>query len=123
MKLKLCYVDECWAYFTTQELSKQWGDDWNDAPYEHNAGPPYVSYKEDEPKWEIIKVAWEGAFDTPDEGHTNSPYSVEQINAGVVAWLRSYRWCKKQIIIQAGVSLEEFKELIKAGGGTIYEEG
>ena len=41
----LCYVDEPWAYFTTQDLDKQWGDDWNDAPYEHNAGTPY------EPCW------------------------------------------------------------------------
>lgn len=39
---KLCYIDDSkGAYFTTQPLEEQWGDDWNDAPYEHNAGPPY----------------------------------------------------------------------------------
>ena len=38
---KLCYVDGPWAYFTTQDLKRQWGDDWNDAPYERNAGTPY----------------------------------------------------------------------------------
>ena len=37
----LCYVKGPWAYFTTQPLKKQWGDDWDDAPYEHNAGEPY----------------------------------------------------------------------------------
>ena len=36
----LCYVDAPWAYFTTRRLSEQWGDDWDDAPYEHNAGTP-----------------------------------------------------------------------------------
>lgn len=41
---RLCFVDykrEMRAYFTTQPVQKQWGDDWDDAPYEHNAGPPY----------------------------------------------------------------------------------
>ena len=28
-------------YYTTNSLDKQWGDDWNDSPYEHNAGIPY----------------------------------------------------------------------------------
>ena len=27
---KLCYIDGDTAYFTTQELSRQTGDDWND---------------------------------------------------------------------------------------------
>jgi hypothetical protein len=40
--LRLCYIDSPWAYFTSQEIDKQWGDDWNDAPYEHNAGEPYL---------------------------------------------------------------------------------
>ena len=32
---------ELYAYFTPIELSKQWGDDFDDAPYEYNAGEPY----------------------------------------------------------------------------------
>lgn len=134
----LCYVSGCWAFFTTQTLDKQWGDDWNDAPYEHNAGTPYgptILYKttgpekdpkdwnpDGTPKWEIIKVAWEGDFETPSDGHNNSPFSVEQINAGAIAWLRASRWrsdCK--IIIPAGTPLDEFKTLIEAGGGHVYK--
>lgn len=41
---RLCYVDgldTLTAFFTTRPLAEQWGDDWNDAPYEHNAGRPY----------------------------------------------------------------------------------
>jgi hypothetical protein len=34
MDLILCYIDDDYAYFTEQSLDKQWGDDWNDAPYE-----------------------------------------------------------------------------------------
>jgi hypothetical protein len=41
----LCYATATWAFFTTRSLKEQWGDDWNDAPYEHNAGDPY------EPCW------------------------------------------------------------------------
>ena len=40
-ELKLCYIDGAWAYFTTQALADVIGDDWNDAPYECNAGAPY----------------------------------------------------------------------------------
>ena len=32
---------EFMAYFTPVSLDEQWGDDWDDAPYEHNAGIPY----------------------------------------------------------------------------------
>ena len=43
----LCYIDQHKrAYFTTQALSKQWGDDWNDAPYEQNASPRIVTGKQ-----------------------------------------------------------------------------
>lgn len=37
---KLCYVHHNILYFT-DSFEKQWGDDWDDAPYEHNAGEPY----------------------------------------------------------------------------------
>jgi len=121
----LCYVDGPWAYFTTRKLSEQWGDDWDDAPYEHNAGTPY-DYSEHDKKegrepWQIIKVAWDGDFEPPSEGHYNSPWSVEQINAGAVAWLRTSRWrTGKPVIIPAGTTLERFCELIRKGGGTVY---
>jgi hypothetical protein len=37
----LCYVKESSAWFTTRPLGEQRGDDWEDAPYEHNASEPY----------------------------------------------------------------------------------
>ena len=122
----LCYVKEPWAYFTTQELSRQWGDDWNGAPYEHNAGPPCAYAEHDkeagrEP-WEIVKVAWDGDFETPSCGHCNSPFTVEQINSGAIAWLRTSRWIHgKACAIPAGTTLARFRELIRAGGGFVYE--
>lgn len=136
---RLCYINGCWAYFTTQSLSKQWGDDWSDKPYEHNAGEPYTPtifwektgprkdprdwYSDGTPKWEIIKVAWEGDFDRPCDWNSNSPYSVEEINKRVVPWLRTSKWREgDRIVIMAGTPLEEFKALIRAGGGKVYRE-
>jgi hypothetical protein len=121
----LCYVKGQWAYFTTQKISEQWGDDWNDAPYEYNAGTPYEyvdhDRKEGRAPWQIVKVAWDGDFETPRERHPSSPWSVEQINAGAAPWLRTRRWHSGEpVIIRAGTTLEHFCELIREGGGAVY---
>lgn len=112
---KLCYVDDGFAYFTTKPLTEQWGDDWNDAPYEHNAGTPYT-----DEGMEIVKLAYSADMETPREGHSNSPFSVETINSGAVAWLRSSTWSKVKIAIQAGATLEEFIDKIELVGGEVY---
>lgn len=136
----LCYVKDQWAWFTTQPLSDQWGDDWNDAPYEHNAGDPYGpvwhnlpeyvekrgelcrcgacvrDWNEDgTPKWRVYKIAWDGSFEEPCASHWNSPYSVQAINQGAAPWLAS-----ESVKISAGVTMVEFCELIRCGGGTVY---
>ncbi len=116
----LCYVSPPWAYFTTQPLEKQWGDDWNDAPYEHNAGLPYRYAGVGEP-YEVIQVAFDAPLETPADGHLNSPYSVEMINAGTVAWLYTAYYTNPPTKIMAGTPLSEFRKLIVAVGGTVYE--
>ena len=35
------------AYFTRLDLLEQWGDDWNDAPYDCNAEGPYENSEGD----------------------------------------------------------------------------
>lgn len=130
---KLCYVDSPWAYFTTQELDKQWGDDWNDAPYEHNAGSPYRysptkwtntgADANDEPRYDIGMVAFSAELETPaDRAASNSPYSVEMINVGAVAWLSTSRWHSGlPVVIPAGTPYPEFVRLVEEVGGTVYE--
>lgn len=119
---RLCYVQGCWAYFTTCQLDKQWGDDWNDAPYEHNAGAPYEWHSErDGPRYEIRRLAFDGPYVTPDDGQCNSPWSVEQINRGEVAWLRD-RWHGKGRPIMAGDTIEDFKNKMQEAGGSVWEE-
>ena len=121
----LCYVAGPWAWFTTAPLGKQWGDDWNDAPYEHNAGDPYgwAPHRNMEP-YRLTKVAWDGPFDTPaDLGGINSRWSVAAINAGLIAWLQTSAWNPEpRVVIPAGTSLSDFKRLVCAAGGRVYVE-
>jgi len=122
MTYRLCYIDEPWAYFTTQELVDQTGDDWDDAPYKSNAGEPY-EYNDHDRKalkkpWSIYKLAWDSPeLETPDE-----QWSVDRINSGAVAWLSTSRWVKKDKIINihAGITLQKFKEAILKSGGMVY---
>lgn len=128
-KLKLCYVKNNWAYFTTRAVEDQWGDGWGSIAYEHNAGDPYHFLERDKQHgvipWEIVKVAWEGDFDTPCDGHLNSPWSVEQINMGQVCWLRISRWRTPikgaPMGLFAGANLQEFRDFIRGNDGVVYE--
>lgn len=119
-------VREFWAYFTPPEKWKdQWGDDWNDAPFEHNAGCPYDDTRVIDPdtgkpiwiEYELIKVA----FATPehlwtkfpwDYGCGNSPFSVEDINKGAVAWMfGSDR--DRTLVIKGGDTVRQFKSQLR----------
>ena len=118
---KLCYIDGNKAYFT-DNFKRQRGDDWNDAPYEHNAEPPYDHYYEDGQEYPInlaelyfeIPRYWNYL---PCDYFTNSPYSVEAINKGAIAWIHT-----DDFNIQAGTSLKEFIDTLKKHGGKIFLE-
>lgn len=93
-----------YAYFTSKELKDQWGDDWNDRPYDCNAGIPY-----DDKDTEIIMVPFykPESLMLPHEicGAVNCAYSVEDINSGAVAWLYDR---EHKVSIQAGITPNEF---------------
>lgn len=128
---RLCYVESAWAYFTTQPIEKQWGDDWNDAPYEHNAGTPYEwrDYMGERgvERYEIARVAWSGCdLETPaDLDPPNSGYSVEQINKREIAWLTDPGYGTRPRVfipvVWAGITLAEFVEIIEIQrDGVVY---
>ena len=105
--------------FYHRALDQQWGDDWNDAPFEHNAEPPYEweDWRNMVP-YQIQSVYFDSDLETPASGVCNSPWSVQQINAGQVAWLRD--GFKPERFIMAGTTLQEFKRKIAEWGGTVY---
>lgn len=115
---KLCYISGQVAYFTTRELSKQWGDDWDDVPYEHNAGEPY-NHRND--GHNVIKRYFESSLVTPHLKFSDcSPYSVQKINRKEVPWLSPDQYSKATHIIFAGEPLDTFIEKIKSEGGEVY---
>lgn len=111
---QLCYVELPFVWFTTN-LREQSGDDWNDVPFEHNACPPYLGYDQD---WKVFRVAvfanpFKHRLLTPDSNYYNSPWSVDDINAGFAPWLSlTDLHCQPLTIaiLMAGTTYAEFKE-------------
>lgn len=60
--------------FYVGENGKQWGDDWNDAPYEHNAGTVYEEYVE---RTIDFAVPFDLYVHEPSDEGLNSSYSKE----------------------------------------------
>ena len=120
----LCYVSEGFAWFTSCPLESQWGDDWNDAPYEHNAGYPYPDHCKgnERVQHDLVKIGFAADLYRPCDGQLNSPYSVEDINAGKSPWLKS--WAPDDFVpetrIFAGCNLKNFIEKIESCGGEVY---
>lgn len=114
------------AYFTPIDLKDQWGDDWDDAPYEYNAGEPYEHYYDNEGQHEIniyvvlftVQKEVDETLLTPRDfcvGRYGSCVSVSQINSGMVAWMyarESYKTCDG-FAIQAGTLIADFVGKIK----------
>ncbi len=129
---KLCYVNGQKAWFTS-DFDHQWGDDFDDRPYEHNAGEPYDSWSEliedneDVSKRKFIHHPIELEtlyFETNDwserrpcDGYLNSPYSVDDINKGAIAWLHTDKFN-----IQAGTTMKDFINIIQSNGGEIWKK-
>lgn len=121
----LCYVEHQWAYFTHAPLGSQWGDDWDDAPYEHNAGDPcdtaYIDGSQQDAR--IVRIAFDAELDTPASmACGNSQYSVQDINQLKVPWLQSPDYLSTRYAIMAGTYLSVFKQMIQRAGGRVYVE-
>lgn len=122
--LKLCFVRNGWAWFTSAPLSLQWGDNWDDTPFEYSAGEPYDFHKpknKKETKHTIIRVAFESEYVTPDLSDSKKKWSVKLINGGAAPWLSASPWSETKLkAIYAGLSLDAFIKLIRDTGGEVY---
>ena len=120
---------ELYAYFTPLPLDEQWGDDWNDAPYDCNAGEPYDDVTDEIEEKDglrfvtksheitIIKVPFAiKSYNTsmPKDYGYNSPFCVDDINRGAVAWIYDYNaTLKKHVTIHAGINPFDFVKKIE----------
>lgn len=120
---------ELYAYFTPLSLDEQWGDDWNDAPYDCNAGEPYddvTDEVEEKDGWKVVTKSHEitivrvpfaiKSYNTmmPKDYGYNSPFCVDDINRGAVAWIYDYNaTLKKHVTIHAGINPFDFVKKIE----------
>lgn len=121
---------EMYAYFTPIDLDKQCGDDWDDSPYDCNAGCPYDDVIDKTTETEngikviseyheitIIQVpfkvkSWNTRF--PKDWGYNSPFCVDDINRGAVAWIYDFNYTNnKSVCIYAGINPIEFVKKLK----------
>ncbi len=117
---QLCYVEGgCWAWFANVPPCDVWGDDWNDAPHDCNAGTPYATDGQ-----RFVKIAWDGTGYEVNGRH-GTYLSVEQINSGDHPWLvdpgYGTTYPNRKASVPAGVTLAEFRRVIRADGGEVYE--
>lgn len=135
---KLCYVENMGynddkegeetvrlkLFFTEIPLLDQYGDDWDDAPYEHNAGEPYDDFWSNGKRVEhtiYVCNVIVNAFDQrhlikfPSDYGYNSPFSVDDINNDAVAWMYRPYVTRKGLAkaLHAGASPKETYEYIK----------
>ena len=121
-EFRLCYIARPFAYFTTANLTDQgdgqpvqWGDDWNDRPYQHNAGLPSAIEGE-----EIAVVCFtHDNYDEPADISARG-FSVEDINSEQRAWLQPEYVTKDSTVIYAGDTVDEFVNKVESSGGTIW---
>lgn len=109
-------------------LKSNGGDDWNDRPYECNAGEPYDSWSElIEDNEDIFKrkykhhsikhkILYFEVYDWTDQRPCDKgEYSVEDINKQAVAWVHT-----NEFNILAGTTYENFIDIIEKHRGKIY---
>lgn len=127
---KLCFVDrftDGLAWFSDCEPIQVWGDDFNDAPYEHNCGQPYYDFTDESGVKHEVDFAllhFASNYETPAQhANGNSRYSVEMINHKFVAWLSADSYSEditKYPPVFAGTTVQEFCDTILETGGMIY---
>jgi hypothetical protein len=115
----LCFVEFPWAYFTTQNLELQNGEDWNKRQRSHNAMSPYVWREDDGPKYEISKIAFQcNTYELIDD-----EFTVDYINSGNAPWMIKDVYGHIDVApIFAGITMDEFMKLIFKAGGRVYTE-
>ncbi|MFW6130503.1 MAG: hypothetical protein ACOC56_04895 [Atribacterota bacterium] len=146
---KLCYLETHGVvYFTTMEyVGDQWGDDWNDVPYQYNAGLPYTPcWHNDYDQRDKDRAGVSAGelcrdtcciYDWDEEGNPlwkiyvlhfsgisyvtpeerSEKYSVEYINQGEIPWIEF-----GDNKLYAGTTIKEFIHKFRECGGSVFLE-
>lgn len=112
-------------YLGDTDCTDYWGDDWDDRPYEHNAGTVYEEYVKD--TYDLL-VPYDYNVFEPCDGQLNSPYSKEDMKNEKVPcivihkpdkddYVCDFQYCvgnKKCTKIYFNTSLEQLEEIAKS---------
>lgn len=111
--LKLCYADKVdenhvALYFMNKDAKDVTGDDWDDIPYEHNAGTPYV--REGDILEKLIITA--DCMSVIGDDELNSPYSVDIINNSKrIHWVMFEHWRLPDMFLMPNDTIADLFEL------------
>lgn len=99
-------------YLGADDCTDYWGDDWNDAPYEHNAGEVYQRYVRG-----YAEFAFSSKYSICEacNGYFNSPFSKEDMKNRKVPCLTIS--IEPEIKIYFGDNIDEISKQIKEFGG------
>ena len=106
-------------YLVADDCEDYWGDDWNDAPYEHNAGRVYE---------EFIKGYVEFAFPLKYnvceacDGYFNSPFSKQDMINRKVPCLTIFASAEPENKIYFGDDIDKISKQITDLGGFKFLE-
>ena len=104
-------------YYGEDDCNDYWGDDWDDAPYEHNAGQVYQRYIQG-----YVEFTFPLKYSVcePCDDYFNSPYSKEDMKNGKVPCLTIST--EPEIKIYFGDNIDEIsKQIIERGGFKILD--
>jgi hypothetical protein len=124
------------AWFTTQNVVDQWGENWL-RTFSNFTTPPDLAqekhlhwdtennriveasqYTDGKPNWRIFCVRYTGPFEVTDQ-----LFSPKKINTGVVPWIRTDTYAVRgtpQVAVYAGETLKEFCNTVIMGGGMVF---
>lgn len=85
-----------WTSYKPEASASYYGDDWNDRPYEHNAGPVYEWFEKGKPL--IIHFPYDYCVAEPCDGESNSRWCKDDMVARKVPCL---------VIVPADVTAED----------------
>lgn len=106
------YGNTLGLYLGEDNFNDYWGDDWDDAPYEHNAGRVYERYIQG-----YVEFTFPLKYSVCEacEGYFNSPFSKEDMKNRKVPCLTIYT--EPEIKIYFGDNIDDIsKQITKLGG-------
>ena len=108
---RLCIIRENLACFVSDYDGVR-GDDWNDSPYDANAGWPYEEFEQ-------IEVYFDegNCFYRPGTSFSQHHYSLDTMRKEKIPFMV----CPGVNVILPGSTLREFIKIIKTNDGKVYE--